>query len=282
MSEPFDQHPSQLLPPPRKSLGQHFLRDQHILQRIVRCAHVNEHDLILEVGPGRGALTEKLVTTAGLVVAIELDHTLAAYLREKFSSAPFIVHQADITQCDLATCLREAQNQWQFTPAAVRVVANLPYNMSTPILEYLIQNRDLFTDFTLMLQREVVERITSPPGNKTYGYFSVFVQAYCTTQYLFDVPPQAFFPPPKVWSSVIKLTPRATPLVVPENNSTFRKIISVAFSQRRKMIGKTLLAIANRETLEAAFHQTGLTPQQRPETVSVQEFAQLAQKIRQL
>ncbi|MBX7218822.1 MAG: 16S rRNA (adenine(1518)-N(6)/adenine(1519)-N(6))-dimethyltransferase RsmA [Blastocatellia bacterium] len=274
-------HSNFILPPPRKSLGQHFLHDPVVLQRIVSYAQLDRSTLAFEIGPGRGALTQKLLDAAGGVVAVEIDRTLATYLREHFAPTGLVVHEGDITRCDIGGLIQVGRETFGLPNGPVRVVANLPYNLSSPILEKLIEERHLFTDLTVMLQREVVERVSSPPGSKTYGYFSVFVQAFCLPQHLFDVSPQAFSPPPKVWSSVMKLTPRPTPLLPAEVEPTFLEVISAAFRERRKMLGKVLLSVAPRPVLLEAFAKVGISPQQRAETLSVEEFVQLATEIRQ-
>ncbi|MBI4750602.1 MAG: ribosomal RNA small subunit methyltransferase A [Acidobacteria bacterium] len=264
--------------PPRKSLGQHFLRDQRVVDRIVAAAGVDSETLVLEIGPGRGAMTQKLVTVAGGVVAVELDQELADYLRITFSNTRFVIHHADILSCNLPEVLTSACTELTFSPTVTRVVANLPYNLSSPILERLVAHRDLFADMTVMLQREVVERISSRPGNKTYGYFSVILQAYCEIKHLFDVPPGAFSPPPKVWSSIVKLTPRPVPLIAPQHEDWFFRTASAAFSQRRKTLSNALAALipGDRSQLDNCLRQAGIDPQQRAETLSVQDFARLA------
>ncbi len=268
-----------MLPPPRKSLGQHFLRDSRIVERIVTTANVTPDDLVLEIGPGRGALTERLLDTGAGVLAVEVDRDLVPYLRDRFAGPRFAIVEADITRCDLARELAAAnqRDDWHFT--RTRVVANLPYNLSSPILTALIENRRLFADFTVMLQREVVERIAAPPGGKDYGYFSVFVQAFCETRKCFDVSPQSFQPPPKVWSSVAKLIPRAAPLVAPEDEADFKAVASAAFGQRRKMLGTALKGIC---PAEAVLREAGIDPKRRAETVSVEEFVRLGTLRRRL
>ncbi|HNG94688.1 MAG TPA: 16S rRNA (adenine(1518)-N(6)/adenine(1519)-N(6))-dimethyltransferase RsmA [Acidobacteriota bacterium] len=263
---------------PRKSLGQHFLRDQRVVDRIVAVAGVDSETLVLEIGPGRGALTQKLVTVAGGVVAVEVDQELADYLRITFSNTRFVIHHADILSCNLPEVLTSACTELTFSPTVTRVVANLPYNLSSPILERLVAHRNLFTDMTVMLQREVVERISSPAGNKTYGYFSVVLQAYCDIKHLFDVPPGAFSPPPKVWSSIVKLTPRPVPLVAPQHEAWFFRTTSAAFSQRRKTLSNALAGVlpGDRSRLDDCLRQAGIDPQQRAETLSVPDFARLA------
>ncbi len=267
------------LPAPRKRFGQHFLRDERILARIVSVANVSETDLVLEIGPGRGALTDLLLAKAGAVAAIELDRDLAAFLREHYAERRFFLHEGDILKVDLGACLEAARAAFPDLPVrSVKLVANLPYNVSTPTLERLAAERERFSTIIVMLQKEVVERIASQPGSKDYGYFSVFVQAYFTVESLFDVQPGAFKPPPKVLSAVARLTPRAVPLVAPAHERRFRSISSLAFSQRRKMLGKTLRGLATSpEALASAFEMAQIDPARRPETLTVAEFVKLTE-----
>lgn len=267
------------LPAPRKRFGQHFLRDERILARIVSVANVSGADLVVEIGPGRGALTDLLLAKAGAVAAIELDRDLAEFLRGRYADRRFFLHEGDILKTDLGTVLDAARAAFpEVAGGAVKLVANLPYNVSTPILEKLIDDRERFSTLVVMLQKEVVERIASQPGTKDYGYFSVFLQAFFTIEALFDVPPGAFQPPPKVMSAIARLTPRAVPLVAPAHERRFRSLASLAFSQRRKMLGKTLRGLAaTPESFTAAFEQTGIDPTRRPETLTVAEFVRLAE-----
>jgi 16S rRNA (adenine1518-N6/adenine1519-N6)-dimethyltransferase len=268
-------------PQPRKSLGQHFLRDARITAQIVRGACIGRDDLVLEIGPGRGALTAALLDAAAGVAAVEVDRDLVPHLRETFADARFFLHEGDILKINLAACLADASGALGLSPARTKLVANLPYNLSAPILERLIEARRLFADMTVMLQKEVVTRIGSPPGGKEYGYFSVFVQAYCEVTPLFDVPPQAFHPPPKVWSAVARLTPRAAPLVRPERERLFRAALSLAFGQRRKTLGKTLASLTggDRAASDGACRRAEVDPGRRPETLSVADFVRVAEEI---
>ncbi len=267
------------LPAPRKRFGQHFLRDERILARIVSVANVSGADLVVEIGPGRGALTDLLLAKAGAVAAIELDRDLAAFLRERYAGRRLYLHEGDILKADLGVVLDAARAAFPDAGnGPVKMVANLPYNVSTPILEKLIDDREQFASLVVMLQKEVVERIASTPGTKDYGYFSVFLQAYFSIEALFDVPPGAFQPPPKVMSAVARLTPRAVPLVAPAHERRFRSLASLAFSQRRKMLGKTLRGLAaTPESFTAAFERAGIDPTRRPETLTVAEFVRLTE-----
>ena len=189
----------------KRSLGQNFLRDESVIRRIVDALGLKEQDTVVEIGPGRGALTERLISTGANVFAIEIDREFVPALRVKFhAEEKFHVIEADILRTDFSELLTNAD------PSKTKLVGNLPYNISTPILQRLIDQRHFFSRIVLMLQREVVERITAPAGGKQRGYLSVLVENAFRTEYLFDVPPQAFQPVPKVWSAVVGLTPRGS------------------------------------------------------------------------
>src|SRR5215510_15801348 len=185
-------------PYPSKRLGQHFLRDQRTIHRIIEALNPKADETIIEIGPGTGALTSTLVERAGRVVAVEFDSKLAPLLTGRFAGAEnFNLVMADALTTDFCAEIRPA--------SSARLVANLPYNISTAILQRLISQRACLEEMVLMLQREVVERVLAPPGTTDRGFISVLVEAYCETEKLFDVAPGAFRPPPKVWSSVMRL-----------------------------------------------------------------------------
>src|SRR5918912_2137270 len=202
-SSNFIPHPSSLFP--KKSLGHNFLVDERVLERIIREVSPRDDETIVEIGPGRGALTSRLIERAGRVVAVEFDRDLAGLLRERFrSQESFTLVEGDALVVDLCSLIAPATR--------ARVVANLPYYISTAILQRLIEQRACLAEMVLMLQREVVERITAPPGSSERGFLSVLVEAYCETETLFDVGPGAFRPPPKVWSSVMRVRFRESSL----------------------------------------------------------------------
>ena len=211
---------------PSKRFGQHFLKDKRTIQRIVAALGPRPDETIIEIGPGTGALTTHLVERAGNVVAVEFDNKLAPLLNEQFGSLPnFRLVMADALATDFCSEILPAQQ--------ARLVANLPYNISTAILQRLIEQRACLGEMVLMLQREVVERMMAPPGSSDRGFLSVLVEAYCETEKLFDVAPGAFKPPPKVWSSVVRL--RFRPEILP-NEDLFWETVSSGFSQKRKTI----------------------------------------------
>jgi 16S rRNA (adenine1518-N6/adenine1519-N6)-dimethyltransferase len=259
----------------KRSLGQNFLVGSHYPQRIVDSVSPQPDETILEIGPGHGALTALLVQQAARVIAIELDKELIQTLSERFAETPNLrLIEADALTSDFCRLISPA--------ASARVVANLPYYVSTPVLAHLIECRHCLSDMTVMLQREVVDRITAIPGGKEYGYLSVLVQFYCETAKLFDVPPGAFRPSPKVYSSVVRLHVRSQPAVPVDDQSMFFELTRVLFGQRRKTIFNNLragcerLKIANEREIDRALTDSFLDPQRRAETLSLEEIARLA------
>jgi 16S rRNA (adenine1518-N6/adenine1519-N6)-dimethyltransferase len=252
---------------PRKSLGQNFLKDGAIIHRIVDALDLTLQETVVEIGPGTGALTRELVVRAGDVFAIEFDRDLVPLLNEQFSGKDnFHLLNEDALNIDLSSILEDN--------TSAKLVANLPYNISTPILQRLIEQRHLFSTIVLMFQREVVERITAPPGGKERGFLSVLVESAFETEYLFDVPPDAFHPVPKVWSAVVRLKPKPALL---DDEQNFRQLISRSFLQKRKTILNNLKAyIPNAiEVLEAA----QIDPARRAETLTLVEWVDLTKQI---
>lgn len=252
---------------PIKSLGQNFLRDPHYLNRIADAAQISAEDDVLEIGPGLGHLTSVLLRRARRVLAIEVDDRLIPHLQGEFNSYPnFALIHADALEYDFASL----KNRW-------KVVANLPYYISTPIIQRLIARRNTFISLTLMLQKEVAERIASPPGGKKHGYLSVLVQFYTIPRIQFKVPPGAFTPNPEVDSTVITLTLRDQPAVAVKDEAFFISVIKAAFSQRRKTLRNSLKQLdAPNDKMESIFSSTGIDLGRRAETLSVDEFGKLA------
>jgi 16S rRNA (adenine1518-N6/adenine1519-N6)-dimethyltransferase len=247
----------------KRSLGQNFLVDGTVIDRIVRALDPKFEDTVVEIGPGRGALTEKLVTRAGTIYALELDTELSRLLREKFSERPNVhVIETDALEVDFSAIA---------VGRKLRLVANLPYNVSTAILQRLFSFADNFEDCVLMFQREVVDRIRAAPGSKDRGYLSVLAQAYFTVDKLFDVPPNAFKPVPKVWSSVVRCVPRTD---VKFDHAKLEVILSLSFSQKRKTILNNLKQkYVDAETL---LSNAGIDSQRRAETLTLDEWFTLA------
>jgi 16S rRNA (adenine1518-N6/adenine1519-N6)-dimethyltransferase len=223
------------LPRAKKSLGQNFLVDESYVKRIVAALGPQADETVVEIGPGRGALTGQLVAAAGRVVAVEFDRELAALLRGRFAASDnFRLVEADALEVDYCA---------EIAPAATaRVAANLPYNVSTAILQRLIAQRRCLTEFVLMLQREVVERMTAAPGSTERGYLSVLVEAHCEAEALFDVPPGAFRPVPKVWSTVARLRIRERAACFETDEELLWQIVGAGFAQRRKTLFNNLRA----------------------------------------
>jgi 16S rRNA (adenine1518-N6/adenine1519-N6)-dimethyltransferase len=268
------------LPRAKRSLGQNFLVDEGYARRIVGALGPRAGETVVEIGPGRGALTGRLVAEAGRVVAVEFDRELAALLRRRFAASDnFKLVEADALAVDFCA---------EVAPAATaRVAANLPYNVSTAILQRLIAQRRCLTEFVLMLQREVVERITARPGSPERGYLSVLVEAHCEAEALFDVPPGAFRPVPKVWSTVARLRARGRPGSEGVDEELLWPVVGAGFAQRRKTLFNNLRAAAGRlgERIEAAggasavLEAAGVEPRRRAEALTVGEWVALTRAV---
>jgi 16S rRNA (adenine1518-N6/adenine1519-N6)-dimethyltransferase len=264
----------------KKSLGQNFLMDESVVARIVRAVAPRADETLLEIGPGHGALTARLLEGAGRVVAVEYDRELVFELGERFGERKnFRLVEGDALVHDLCALV---------APAAVaRVVANLPYYISTAILQRLIEQRRCLSEMVLMLQSEVVERITAPPGTSERGFLTVLVEAYCEAEKLFEVAPGAFRPVPKVWSTVARLSVRPDDAVLIKDERLFWRLASAGFAQRRKTIFNNLRAAGGE--LRALLDESGGTtatlaraeiePQRRAETLSIEDWARLTRAI---
>ena len=249
--------------PPRKRFGQHFLVDSGVIDAIVRAIDPKPGDRIVEIGPGRGALTEPLRASGAHLTLIELDRDLAAHWRKV---GGIDVVQADVLRVDFA---RLAPGQ------PLRVVGNLPYNISTPILFHLLDAVPHVVDQHVMLQKEVVDRIAAAPGGRDYGRLSVMLQWRYAIERLFDVPAAAFDPPPRVTSAVVRMTPLAAPPAV--DAALLSQIVAVSFSQRRKLLRHTL-----GRWLADVGHSAAIDLQRRAEEVTVDEYVALARQVSQL
>jgi 16S rRNA (adenine1518-N6/adenine1519-N6)-dimethyltransferase len=274
----------------KKSLGQNFLNDPKVARRIIDAVSPLPEDIVIEIGAGAGALTKMLVARSGYVIAIEIDARFVEELRRSAKSENLSVVNADVLDVDWDDFTKVAKAKVHPPPRdcpdrrRVRVVANLPYYISTPIVEKLVRlGRGQVFDMTLMLQREVADRIASGPGSKEYGYLSVMVQYYCDAAKLFDVPPSAFTPAPKVQSAVIKLTVRERPAVEVADEPRFFALVRAAFAQRRKTILNNLKAAARalefKQPLESALEAASVAPQRRAETLSLADFAALCEAL---
>ncbi|MCM3871393.1 MAG: 16S rRNA (adenine(1518)-N(6)/adenine(1519)-N(6))-dimethyltransferase RsmA [Pyrinomonadaceae bacterium] len=265
---------------PSKRLGQNFLNDSRTIDRIIQALRPRSDETIIEIGPGRGALTAQLVEHAGALVAIEFDRNLIPGLLERFgSSRNFKLVQSDALITDFCSEIKPASH--------ARLVANLPYNISTAILQRLIEQRSCLTEMVLMLQREVVERITAPAGSTDRGYLSVVVEAHCETEKLFDVAPGAFRPIPKVWSSVIRLKVRPSPAVTVKDYALLWQVVSAGFAQRRKTILNNLRSAPPGLQELVKLHggasivlcQAEVDLRRRAETLTLEEWARITQAI---
>jgi len=249
----------------RKRFGQNFLADPHYVGRIVDAVDPKPGDNIVEIGPGLAALTELLVARAGRIAAVEIDRDLAARLRERFSDAQLALHEADALEFDLRTLGSD-----------LRIVGNLPYNISSPLLFRIAEVADVVRDVHVMLQKEVVARMTAAPGTADYGRLTVMLHATFRIERLFLVPAGAFRPAPKVESAVARLVPLRERAPAIADPALFARVVAAAFMQRRKTLRNALSALADAGTLAAA----GIDPQARGETLPVDAFVRLADAIR--
>jgi len=249
---------------PRKRYGQHFLADQSVVRRIVAAVAPEAGEIVVEIGPGRGALTGLLAERAGHLHLIEIDRDLAAALAGRYASDRVTVHVGDALDFDYASL-----------PAPFRLVGNLPYNISTPLLFKLAAYADRFRDAHFMLQREVVERMAAAPSTSAYGRLSVMIQYRFAIEKLFDVAPGAFRPVPKVDSSVVRMVPRPVGSLGAANERTLRDVVTAAFTKRRKTLRNALLGIADVEMLD----RLRIDPGQRPENLAVDQYVAIANAV---
>lgn len=259
-----------------KSLGQNFLVDQSVPRDIVDGADVGLEDLVIEIGPGVGTLTAQLLKIAKRVVAIELDDTLIPILTEELGEYPnFSLIHNDALKVNFDEVIGDEQS--------VKLVANLPYYVTTPIIVKLLKEKHKFKSLTIMIQKEVAERMNAEPGNKDYGALTLLVQYYCNTKIVRKVPPACFIPRPKVDSIVIRLDKLDEPKVKVDNEKLFFDIIRSSFNMRRKTLWNGVKSIGPaKEKLEAAFEKAGVDPKRRGETLSIQEFATLSNCINEI
>ncbi|MEM1402829.1 MAG: 16S rRNA (adenine(1518)-N(6)/adenine(1519)-N(6))-dimethyltransferase RsmA [Pseudomonadota bacterium] len=253
---------------PRKRFGQNFLTDTGIIDRLVNAIGAKPDDHIVEIGPGLGALTGELVRTGCRLDAVELDRDLITPLLAAFSIHPqFKLHSADALQFDYES-LRQADE-------TLRIVGNLPYNISTPLIFHLLSYSSLVKDMHFMLQLEVVERLTATPGSKHWGRLGIMTQFRCDAELLFEVPPESFDPPPKVQSAIVRLTPLEETRIPAINEAALAKVVKAAFAQRRKTLRNNLKGLLDAPAIESC----DIDPGCRAETLSLDEFSRLAQLI---
>jgi 16S rRNA (adenine1518-N6/adenine1519-N6)-dimethyltransferase len=257
--------------PVRKRFGQHFLHDRGVVRRIIEAIDPNPGERLVEIGPGRGALTWDLLERAHSLDVIEIDRDLARALELDARAGPGLrVRVQDVLRADFLA-LRGAG-------APLRVVGNLPYNISTPLMFHLLKQPGAIADMHFMLQKEVVDRITAQPDTKDYGRLTVMVAAAAEAQALFDVGPGAFTPPPKVWSAIVRLRPSPAPRFDSGTDGVLRTLVTAAFSKRRKTLRNGLKSLLSAQEIESC----GIDPQQRPETLTPSQFGLLAAQYTRL
>jgi 16S rRNA (adenine1518-N6/adenine1519-N6)-dimethyltransferase len=253
-------------------LGQHFLHDDRILNAIADAAAPADGEAVIEIGPGRGALTDILASRSNPLVAIEIDHALSDQLRARYADNPNVtIVERDVLETDIASLAN----------GAFVVVGNVPYYITTPILFHVLR-APYPRHAVFLVQQEVAQRIVAPPGSRTYGALSVNVQAVANAEIMFDVPRGAFKPPPKVTSAVVKITPRPDPIVSPEEAGSFRSFVQGLFGMRRKQIGNALRSVSALSTEQVArvLATLEIDPRARPETLSPEIQARLMKAVR--
>lgn len=253
----------------RKRFGQNFLHDPSIISRIISAIRPRPEDHLIEIGPGLGALTEELLDGAGALEAVELDRDLIPVLRTKFFmyGDKFQIHEADALKFDFSS-LRSDERQ-------LRVVGNLPYNISTPLIFHLLSFSGLISDMHFMLQKEVVERLAAQAGDPNYGRLGIMAQYYCRVEKLFLVPPGAFNPPPKVDSAIVRLTPYEELPLKAKDPAILQDVVRTAFGQRRKTLRNNLKPLLSADQLEAI----GIDSSLRPERLTLAEFINIADTV---
>lgn len=266
----------------KKSFGQNFLTDTNILQKIVDTAEIDDQVNVIEIGPGIGALTEFLAERAAEVMAFEIDHRLVPILEDTLRDFDNVtVVNEDILKVDLAQHIQNFKNP----DLPIKVVANLPYYITTPILMHLIESGIPFSEFVVMMQREVADRISAKPNTKAYGSLSIAVQYYMTAKVAFIVPRTVFVPAPNVDSAILKMVRRPEPAVAVEDESFFFKVSKASFTHRRKTLWNNLTGYFGKteeikNKLTKALNQAGLSPSVRGEALSLAEFASLAYALK--
>ena len=297
---------------PKKRLGQHFLVDRNILDKVIRTAQVERGDVVLEVGPGLGEMTLALARLAKHVIAVEIDPKLVEILKKKLADSPNV----DVVKGDILTInfrkidtfdgakprfLNRGKKRRSVSTLSIprasdrgvewvdflegqkmKVVANLPYQISTPLLFHFIELKEFFSTLTLMLQKEVAERMVAPPGGKEYSPLSIFVQLFLDASIRFFIKPSAFFPPPKVESAVVHMVWKERPMIETNDEEWFKKVVKACFGYRRKTLVNALKhsELTLPESIELKMEAIGIDPRRRPETLSIQEFAKLANTLK--
>lgn len=253
----------------RKRFGQNFLHDQGVMQRIIDAIHPVNEDHLLEIGPGQGALTRPLADSGARLDCVELDRDLADFLQKQFSGRDNVtIIQQDVLKFDLASLVDGEE-------PVLRVIGNLPYNISTPVMFHLLKRHSLIRDMVFMLQLEVVQRLAAKPGDKNYGRLGLMTQYYCDVQHLFNVPSAAFTPRPKVSSAIVRLVPHQQFPVAARDVGCLQVVIRTAFNQRRKTLKNSLKAIISEERLMSLPLEMG----QRPENLSLEDYVLISDAL---
>ena len=266
-----------------KSLGQNFVTDPSVTEGIIEAAGAGLKDLVIEIGPGLGVITSKAAAGCGKLVAIEIDKKLLPILAETVGWQPNVkIINEDILQADLVKIVEEESVLPDGSRAEnVRLIGNLPYYITTPILNKLMALPGLFTSLTIMVQKEVAEKMMAAPGAKNYGPLSINVQYFCEIEYIMEVPKEVFLPQPKVDSSVLTLHVRKEPAVQAQDEALFFETVKAGFSQRRKTLSNSLAGVRgkDRDAVVRALEDAGIDPKRRAETLSLQEFADVANRL---
>jgi 16S rRNA (adenine1518-N6/adenine1519-N6)-dimethyltransferase len=261
---------------PKKRLGQHFLVDPNILNKVVRTAQVGKGDVVLEVGPGLGQMTLALADRAKKVIAVEIDERLVTILRQKVEDHPNIeVIKSDILKVDFKHLFKKET-------VPIKVVANLPYQISTPLLFRFVESKETFSALNLMLQKEIAERMVASPGRKEYGPLSIFIQTFADVSIQFIIRPSAFFPAPKVESALVHMVWKEKPMIETDEEEWFKRVVKACFGYRRKTLINALKhsGLSLPESVESRMEEIGIDPRRRPETLTIQEFAKLAESLK--
>ncbi len=255
----------------RKRFGQNFLHDHNIIYNIISSIQAKPDQHWVEIGPGQGALTEPLLNEKVRLDVVELDRDLVALLKDKFKQYPNLqIHSADALRFDFSL-LTDGEEK-------LRIIGNLPYNISTPLMFHLLDNAYCIEDMHFMLQKEVVDRICAVPGSKKYGRLSVMMQYYCMPELLFEVPPESFDPVPQVTSAIVRLVPHRLPPVAVNDIAKLNRVVTQAFSQRRKTLRNSLKKLIDEEEIVVL----GIDPTLRAESISLAEFASLSNLLQDL
>ncbi|PIE41758.1 MAG: 16S rRNA (adenine(1518)-N(6)/adenine(1519)-N(6))-dimethyltransferase [Gammaproteobacteria bacterium] len=253
----------------RKRFGQNFLDDPHVIANIIHAISPEPDDLLVEIGPGLGAITGELIEQLNALHVVELDRNLIPFLIAKFEhTKKLTIHQADALSFDFSQLVAGTDKQ-------LRVVGNLPYNISTPLIFHLLEQADNIQDMHFMLQKEVVDRLAAGVGDKAYGRLGLMVQYHCQVNPLFEVPPESFNPPPKVDSAIVRLTPHKEKPFITRQPALLQKLVTEAFSMRRKTLRNALKNSVTVEQMEAV----GINPGDRAEKVSLQSFVALTEEL---